>query len=108
MEHQEQAKPDGDGDGDLYGSDVPEEAYVESDFDTSAVAEATAVSKAVKELEIIIKRLHDIKEEAKAIREMEVKIKEDRAANIGFLYNLLKLQVFAMMMLCVLVYFWKV
>lgn len=41
MEHQEQHEQDDD----VYGGDVPEEAYMESDFDPSADAEGAAESK---------------------------------------------------------------
>ncbi|PIN11653.1 hypothetical protein CDL12_15743 [Handroanthus impetiginosus] len=88
------------------GSNVPEEAYVVSDSGTFAVGVATANSRG-KELEIIMKRLQEIKEEVGALREMKVKLKEDKAANLGFLYNLLKAYVFVMMLLCVLAYFYR-
>lgn len=41
MEHQELHEQDDD----VYGGDVPEEAYMESDFDPSADAEAESKAK---------------------------------------------------------------
>ncbi|KAL8539483.1 hypothetical protein ACS0TY_001191 [Phlomoides rotata] len=73
MEHQEMHEQDDD----VYGGDVPEEAYMESDFDPSADAEAE--SKA-KELESMKKRLQEIEEEAGALREMQAKVVKEMDA----------------------------
>ncbi|KAL3837847.1 hypothetical protein ACJIZ3_022438 [Penstemon smallii] len=70
MEHQQHEQDD-----DVYGGDVPEEAYMESDFDPSVDAEA-AETKA-KELENMKKRLQEIEEEAGALREMQAKVEKE-------------------------------
>lgn len=65
---------------DVYGGEVPEEAYMESDFDSSADADAAAAaaddSKAT-ELENMKKRLQEIEEEAGALREMQAKVEKE-------------------------------
>ncbi|KAL0304025.1 UNVERIFIED_CONTAM: Polyadenylate-binding protein 1 [Sesamum radiatum] len=83
MEHQVQHEQDDD----VYGGDVPEEAYMESDFDPSADPEAAADSKA-KELESMKKRLQEIEEEAGALREMQAKVEKEMGATQGILYAL--------------------
>ncbi|PIN13988.1 Splicing factor RNPS1, SR protein superfamily [Handroanthus impetiginosus] len=75
MEHQEQLKQDDD----VYGDDVPDEDYMESDFDPTAEAEGASDSK-VKELESMKKRLQEIEEEAGALREMQAKVEKDMGA----------------------------
>ncbi|KAK4433549.1 Polyadenylate-binding protein 1 [Sesamum alatum] len=72
MEHQVQHEQDDD----VYGGDVPEEAYMESDFDPSADPEGAGDSKA-KELESMKKRLQEIEEEAGALREMQAKVEKE-------------------------------
>lgn len=64
---------------DVYGGDVPEEAYMEPDFDPSADAEAADDSKS-KELETMKKRLQEIEEEAGALREMQAKVEKEMGA----------------------------
>ncbi|KAH6835561.1 polyadenylate-binding protein 1 [Perilla frutescens var. hirtella] len=68
---------------DVYGGEVPEEAYMESDLDPSADAEAAAAdaddSKS-KELETMKKRLQEIEEEAGALREMQAKVEKEMGA----------------------------
>ncbi|KAK6155962.1 hypothetical protein DH2020_010210 [Rehmannia glutinosa] len=75
MEHQGQHEQDDD----VYGGDVPEEAYMESDFDPSADAEAADDSKG-QDLESMKKRLQEIEEEAGALREMQAKVEKDMGA----------------------------
>ncbi|KAK4480643.1 hypothetical protein RD792_013721 [Penstemon davidsonii] len=77
MEHQQH-----DQDDDVYGGDVPEEAYMESDFDPSVDAEA-AETKA-KELENMKKRLQEIEEEAGALREMQAKVEKEMGSGQGY------------------------
>ncbi|KAG8390204.1 hypothetical protein BUALT_Bualt01G0059200 [Buddleja alternifolia] len=70
-------------DDDVYGGDVPEEAYMESDFDSSADAEAAAAAAAeskAKELEDMKKRLQEIEQEAGALREMQAKVENQMGA----------------------------
>ncbi|KAL7146632.1 hypothetical protein ABFS83_06G054500 [Erythranthe nasuta] len=76
MEHQGQHEQDDD----VYGGDVPEDAYMESDFDPSADAEAAEDSKS-KELEGMKKRLQEIEEEAGALREMQAKVEKEMVSN---------------------------
>ncbi|KAK4489362.1 hypothetical protein RD792_005169 [Penstemon davidsonii] len=76
MEHQEQHEQDDD----VYGGDVPEEAYMESDFDLSADPDASSDSKS-KELGDMKKRLQEIEEEAGALREMQAKVEKNMSGN---------------------------
>ncbi|KAL2249009.1 polyadenylate-binding protein 1 [Sesamum indicum] len=66
---------------DVYGGDLPEEAYMESDFDSSADADAAAAAAAAddkaKELENMKKRLQEIEEQAGALREMQAKVEKE-------------------------------
>ncbi|XP_051122910.1 polyadenylate-binding protein 1-like [Andrographis paniculata] len=69
-------------DDDVYGGDVPEEAYMESDFDSSVDADAAAAAAAeadakAKELEEMKKRLQEIEQEAGALREMQAKVEKE-------------------------------
>ncbi|XP_073143239.1 polyadenylate-binding protein 1-like [Henckelia pumila] len=64
---------------DLYGGDVPEEAYMESDFDQSIEAQADVESKS-EELESMKKRLQEIEEEASALRDMQAKVEKEMGA----------------------------
>ncbi|KAL6580668.1 hypothetical protein OROMI_008692 [Orobanche minor] len=64
---------------DVYGGDVPEEAYMESDFDPTADADAAGDSKD-KDLESMRKRLQEIEEEAGALREMQAKVEKEMGA----------------------------
>ncbi|XP_073035747.1 polyadenylate-binding protein 1-like [Primulina eburnea] len=64
---------------DLYGGDVPEEAYMESDFDQSMEAQADVDSKS-EELESMKKRLQEIEEEASALRDMQAKVEKEMGA----------------------------
>ncbi|KAL0341164.1 UNVERIFIED_CONTAM: Polyadenylate-binding protein 2 [Sesamum radiatum] len=66
---------------DVYGGDLPEEAYMESDFDSSADADAAAAAAAAddkaKELENMKKRLQEIEEQAGALRELQAKVEKE-------------------------------
>ncbi|XP_073016885.1 polyadenylate-binding protein 1-like [Primulina huaijiensis] len=64
---------------DLYGGDVPEEAYMESDFDQSMEPQADVDSKS-EELESMKKRLQEIEEEASALRDMQAKVENEMGA----------------------------
>ncbi|KAL3645148.1 Polyadenylate-binding protein 1 [Castilleja foliolosa] len=79
MEHLGQHEQDDD----VYGGDVPEDAYMESDFDPSADvdpdADAAGDSKD-KDLESMKKRLQEIEEEAGALREMQAKVEKEMGA----------------------------
>ncbi|KAI3471000.1 hypothetical protein Pfo_027663 [Paulownia fortunei] len=79
MEYQGQLEQEDD----VYGGEVPEEAYMESDFDLSADAEAAAAAadSKTKELENMKKRLQEIEEEAGALREMQAKVEKEMGAN---------------------------
>ncbi|GFP87038.1 polyadenylate-binding protein 2 [Phtheirospermum japonicum] len=77
MEHQGQHELDDD----VYGGDVPEDAYMESDFDPSADADADAAGDSKdKDLESMKKRLQEIEEEAGALREMQAKVEKEMGA----------------------------
>ncbi|KZV34897.1 polyadenylate-binding protein 1 [Dorcoceras hygrometricum] len=67
---------------DVYGGDVPEEAYMESDFDQSMEAHADVDSKS-EELESMKKRLQEIEEEASALRDMQAKVEKEMGATQG-------------------------
>lgn len=75
MEHEQQPEQDDD----VYGGDLPDEDYMESEFDPSADAEAGGESKS-KELESMKKRLQEIEEEAGALREMQAKVEKEMGA----------------------------
>ncbi|KAK4382927.1 Polyadenylate-binding protein 1 [Sesamum angolense] len=64
---------------DVYGGDLPEEAYMESDFDSSADADAAAAAAddKAKELENMKKRLQEIEEQAGALRELQAKVEKE-------------------------------
>ncbi|XP_073282327.1 polyadenylate-binding protein 1-like [Primulina huaijiensis] len=64
---------------DIYGGDVPEEAYMESDFDQSMEAQAEVDSKS-EELESMKKRLQEIEEEASALRDLQAKVEKEMGA----------------------------
>ncbi|KAL3647546.1 Polyadenylate-binding protein 1 [Castilleja foliolosa] len=77
MELQEQHEQDDD----VYGGDVPEDAYMESDFDPSADADADAAGESKdNDLESMKKRLQEIEEEAGALREMQAKVEKEMGA----------------------------
>ncbi|XP_057776787.1 polyadenylate-binding protein 1-like isoform X2 [Salvia miltiorrhiza] len=66
---------------DVYGGEVPEPAYMESDSDpfTDAAAAAAADSKS-EELETMKKRLQEIEEEAGSLRELQAKVEKEMGA----------------------------
>ncbi|KAG6418517.1 hypothetical protein SASPL_120721 [Salvia splendens] len=91
MEHQQHEQDD-----DVYGGDLPDEDYMESEFDPSADADADANADAepdpdaeaaseskTQELESMKKRLQEIEEEAGALREMQAKVEKEMGANQG-------------------------
>ncbi|KAL2526970.1 Polyadenylate-binding protein 1 [Abeliophyllum distichum] len=59
-----------------YGGEIPDEEYMEADFDSEAGAEPDADSNA-KELEDMKKRLQEIEEEAGALRGMQAKVEKE-------------------------------
>lgn len=63
-------------DDDVYGGDVPEDVYMETDFDQSAQNQAAADPK-TEELESMKRRLQEIEEEAGALREMQAKVEKE-------------------------------
>ncbi|KZV51917.1 polyadenylate-binding protein 1 [Dorcoceras hygrometricum] len=63
-------------DDDVYGGDLPEDAYMESDFDQSSENQAAADPK-TQELKSMKKRLQEIEEEAGALREMQAKVEKE-------------------------------
>ncbi|GER50849.1 polyadenylate-binding protein [Striga asiatica] len=68
-------------DDDVYGGELPEEAYMESDFEPSADAEGYAEDDSKgKDLESMKKRLQEIEEEAGALREMQAKVEKEMGA----------------------------
>ncbi|KAG6415996.1 hypothetical protein SASPL_123417 [Salvia splendens] len=86
MEHQQHEQDD-----DVYGGDLPDEDYMESEFDHSADADAepdadaeAASESKTQELESMKKRLQEIEEEAGALREMQAKVEKEMGANQGF------------------------
>ncbi|GFP86647.1 polyadenylate-binding protein 2 [Phtheirospermum japonicum] len=60
---------------DVYGGDLPEESYMESDFGSSEMAAAAELK--AKELENMKKRLQEIEEEAGALREQQAKVEKE-------------------------------
>ncbi|CAA0834512.1 Polyadenylate-binding protein 2 [Striga hermonthica] len=77
MDHDGQHEQDDD----VYGGELPEEAYMESDFEPSADAEGYAEDDSKgKDLESMKKRLQEIEEEAGALREMQAKVEKEMAA----------------------------
>ncbi|XP_047944496.1 polyadenylate-binding protein 1 [Salvia hispanica] len=85
MEHQQHEQDD-----DVYGGDLPDEDYMESEFDPSADADAdaepdpdaeAASESKTQELESMKKRLQEIEEEAGALREMQAKVEKEMGAN---------------------------
>ncbi|CAA3017266.1 polyadenylate-binding 1 [Olea europaea subsp. europaea] len=64
---------------DVYGGDVPDEAYMDADYDAEVEADADDSLKA-KELESMKKRLQEIEEEAGALREMQAKVEKEMGA----------------------------
>ncbi|CAA0836667.1 Polyadenylate-binding protein 1 [Striga hermonthica] len=77
MEHEGQHEQHDD----VYGGDLPEEAYMESDFDPSADAEACATDDSKgKDLENMKKRLQEIEEEAGALRGLQAKVEKEMGA----------------------------
>ncbi|CAA3007559.1 polyadenylate-binding 1 [Olea europaea subsp. europaea] len=64
---------------DVYGSEVPDEAYMDADFDAEAEADADESMKA-KELESVKKRLQEIEEEVGVLREMQAKVEKEMDA----------------------------
>ncbi|XP_047964164.1 polyadenylate-binding protein 1-like isoform X2 [Salvia hispanica] len=67
-------------DDDVYGGDVPEQAYMESDSDLVTDAEAAAAVSKSEELETMRKRLQEIEEEAGALRQMQEKVEKEMGA----------------------------
>ncbi|GER46568.1 polyadenylate-binding protein [Striga asiatica] len=72
MEHEGQHEQDDD----VYGGDLPEEVYMESDFDPSADAEAYATDDSKGK-----KRLQEIEEEAGALRGLQAKHHDEIGLN---------------------------
>ncbi|XP_022887140.1 polyadenylate-binding protein 1 isoform X1 [Olea europaea var. sylvestris] len=66
----------GERDDTAYDGEIPDEEYMEADFDSDAGAEPDADSKA-KELEDMKKRLQEIEEEAGALRDMQAKVEKE-------------------------------
>ncbi|KAL3652307.1 Polyadenylate-binding protein 2 [Castilleja foliolosa] len=62
----------------VYGGDLPEEPYMESDFESSETAAATELK--AKELENMKKRLREIEKEAGALREQQAKVEKEKVA----------------------------
>ncbi|XP_073129906.1 polyadenylate-binding protein 1-like [Henckelia pumila] len=59
---------------------VPDDAYMESDFDQSAQNQAAAAPK-TEDLESMKKRLQEIEEEAGALRDMQAKVEKEMGAS---------------------------
>ncbi|XP_073306106.1 polyadenylate-binding protein 1-like isoform X2 [Primulina huaijiensis] len=66
-------------DDDVYGGDVPGDAYMETDFEQSAENRPPQL-RYLCELESMKKRLQEIEEEAGALREMQAKVEKDMGA----------------------------
>ncbi|XP_051148065.1 polyadenylate-binding protein 1-like [Andrographis paniculata] len=63
---------------DVYGGELPEEAYMETDFESAAAAaEAVDDDSKAKELEDMKKRLQEIEKEAGALRELQAKVEKE-------------------------------
>ncbi|KAL6509400.1 Polyadenylate-binding protein 1 [Orobanche gracilis] len=73
---------------DVYGGDMTEEAYMESDFHPTADADVDAAGDSKdNDLESMGKRLQEIEEEAGALREMQAKVEKEMGAPQGILPN---------------------